>query len=215
MEIDCDRVSMLHTYNLNGRKTEMTAQGSMNIDKNKNTIPLWLSIALIALGIGAIAAPFVSTIVAETWIAFILISAGAAKIAYAFRTRDQSGFIWKIVISALYVATGIMLVANPLSGVITLTLLLGSFLLTEGVFEIILAFRIRPERNWLSVLINGIVTLALGAIVVFQWPGDAPWLLGTAVGASIISTGVSRLMLSLNSSNQVSSDSNASSSPSV
>lgn len=193
----------------------MTAQSSTNSLNNRYTVPIWLSILLIGIGIAAIAVPLVSTIVVETWIAFILISAGAAKIVHSFRTREQSGFIWKILISALYVATGIMLIVNPLSGVVTLTLLLGSFLLTEGIFETILAFQIRPERNWLPVLINGIITLALGAIVVFQWPGDSPWLLGTAVGASVISTGVSRLMLSLNSSNnQVSSDSNISSSTS-
>lgn len=191
----------------------MTANAPLSTAKTGNNIPIWLSILLIGLGIAAIAVPLVSTLVVETWLAFILISAGAAKIAYTFRTREQSGFIWKILISVLYVATGIMLVTNPLSGVVTLTLLLGSFLLTEGVFEVILAFRIRPERNWLSVLINGIVTLVLGGIVVFQWPGDSPWLLGTAIGASVISTGVSRLMLSLNSSeHQASSDSSASSS---
>jgi uncharacterized membrane protein HdeD (DUF308 family) len=194
----------------------MTAQSSKDTVKNGNTIPIWLSILLIGIGIAAIAVPLVSTIVAETWIAFILISAGAAKIAYAFRTREQSGFIWKILISVLYVVTGIMLIVSPLPGVVTLTLLLGSFLLTEGVFEMILAFRLRPEPNWLSVLINGIVTLVLGGIVVLQWPGDSPWLLGTAVGASIISTGVSRLMLSLNPPvDQASPDSNTSSSTSV
>lgn len=193
----------------------MTANSSMNTVKSGNTVPIWLSILLIGIGIAAIAVPLVSTIVAETWIAFILISAGAAKIAYAFRTREQSGFIWKTLISVLYVLTGLMLIVNPLSGVVTLTLLLGSFLLTEGVFEIILAFRVRPERNWLSVLLNGIVTLVLGGIVVFQWPGDAPWLLGTAVGASVISTGIARLMLSLNPSvDQASLDSNPSSSTS-
>ncbi len=191
----------------------MTAQNPTNTVKNGNNVPIWLSILLIGIGIAAIAVPLFSTIVAETWIAFILISAGAAKMVYAFRTRDQSGFIWKVLTSVLYIATGIMLIVNPLSGVVTLTLLLGSFLLTEGIFETILAFQIRPEPNWLSVLINGIITLALGAIVVFQWPGDSPWLLGTAVGASVISTGVSRLMLSLNSSgDQASPDSNISSS---
>lgn len=193
----------------------MTAQSSANSIKNRYNVPIWLSILLIGIGIAAIAVPLVSTIVVETWIAFILISAGAAKIVHSFRTREQSGFIWKILISALYVATGIMLIVNPWSGVVTLTLLLGGFLLTEGIFETILAFQVRPQRNWLSVLANGIITLALGAIVVFQWPGNSPWLLGIAVGASIISTGVSRLMLSFNSPNNLtSSDSSMSSSPS-
>lgn len=176
----------------------MTAPTSMDYFGKDNRAPIWIGILLIGLGVAAIAAPAVSTIVAETWIAFILISAGATKLFYAFRTREQTGFIWKLLLSILYIATGIMLVVNPLTGVITLTLLLGSFLLTEGVFEIILAFRIRGQRNWTSVLVNGIITLVLGGIVWSEWPGNAPWLLGIAVGASIISTGVSRLMLSLN-----------------
>ncbi len=176
----------------------MTTNVSTDAIKNSQGAPIWISVLLIALGIVAIAVPAVSTIVTETWIALILISAGATKLYYAFQTRQQEGFLWKLLLSGLYIATGIMLLVNPLSGVITLTLLLGSFLLTEGVFEIILAFRIRPQRNWLSVLANGIVTLVLGIVIGFEWPGNAPWLLGVAIGASIISTGVSRLMLSLN-----------------
>ena len=176
----------------------MTTNVSTDAIKNSQGAPIWISVLLIVLGIVAIAVPAVSTIVTETWIALILISAGATKLYYAFQTRQQEGFLWKLLLSGLYIATGIMLLVNPLSGVITLTLLLSSFLLTEGVFEVILAFRIRPQRNWLSVLANGIVTLLLGIVIGFDWPGNAPWLLGVAIGASIISTGVSRLMLSLN-----------------
>jgi uncharacterized membrane protein HdeD (DUF308 family) len=91
-----------------------------------------------------------------------------------------------------------MLFINPLTGVLTLTLLLGSFVLTEGVFELILAFRLRPQQNWTWALGNGIITLLLGAMIWFQWPFNAPWLIGTLVGASVLFTGVSRVMLSLN-----------------
>lgn len=159
---------------------------------------LLIGILLIVLGIVGIAVPAVSTIVSETWIALILISAGATKLVYAFQTRNDGGFVWKVLLSVLYIGTGVMLFVYPLTGVLTLTLLLGSYLLTEGVFELILAFRLRPQQNWTSVLVNGIVTLLLGGLVWFQWPFDAPWLLGTVVGASVISTGVSRVMLSLN-----------------
>ncbi|NEQ24102.1 MAG: HdeD family acid-resistance protein, partial [Microcoleus sp. SIO2G3] len=146
-----------------------------------------------------------STIVAETWIAFILISAGASKLVYAFQTRNNDqGFIWKLLLSILYVATGVMLFVYPLTGVLTLTLLLGSFLLTEGVFELILAFRLRPQQNWTWALGNGIITLLLGAMIWFQWPFNAPWLIGTLVGVSVLFTGVSRVMLSLNARSAIS-----------
>lgn len=166
--------------------------------KNETNGSLWIGILLIVLGIAAIALPQISTIVTETWVALILISAGGAKVAYAFQTRGQGGFVWKLLLSALYVATGIMLFSNPLTGVLTLTLLLGSFLLAEGTFELILAFRLRPQQNWTWVLTDGIITLLLGAMIFFQWPFNAPWLIGTLVGVSVLFTGVSRVMLSLN-----------------
>ncbi len=160
---------------------------------------LWIGSLLTVLGIAAIALPNFSTIVAETWIALILISAGAAKLVYAFQTRaDDSGFIWKLLLSILYIATGVMLFVYPLTGVLTLTLLLGSFLLTEGVFELVLAFRLRPQQNWTWALGNGIITLILGLMIWFQWPFNAPWLIGTLVGVSVLFTGISRIMMSLN-----------------
>jgi len=177
----------------------MTTDVSTDINKNKNINGSLLTGALlIVLGIVAIVVPNVSTIVAETWIALILSSAGVAKAVYAFQTRDQGAFIWKLLLSVLYIATGVMLFFYPLTGVLTLTLLLGSFLLTEGVFNLILAFRVRPQQNWTWVLTDGIITLVLGAMIWFQWPFNAPWLIGTLVGASVLSTGVSRVMLSLN-----------------
>lgn len=177
----------------------MTTDVSTDINKNKNINgSLLTGVLLIVLGIVAIAVPNVSTIVAETWIALILSSAGVAKAVYAFQTRDQGAFIWKLLLSVLYIATGVMLFFYPLTGVLTLTLLLGSFLLTEGVFNLILAFRVRPQQNWTWVLTDGIITLVLGAMIWFQWPFNAPWLIGTLVGASVLSTGVSRVMLSLN-----------------
>lgn len=175
----------------------MTTDVSTNIDKNVNG-SLWLGILLIILGIVAIAQPTASTIFAETWFALILVSAGAAKLAYAFQTREQGGFVWKLLLSILYTATGVMLFFNPFRGILTLTLLLGSFLLAEGVFELILAFRLRGQQNWTSVLVNGIITLVLGAMIGFQWPFDAPWVIGTLVGVSVLFTGISRVMLSLN-----------------
>ncbi|MBD6614884.1 HdeD family acid-resistance protein [Komarekiella sp. 'clone 1'] len=169
----------------------------VNIKKNING-SLVTGVILIIFGIIAIAIPTISTIFAETWFAIILISSGFAKLVYATQTRDRGGFVWKLLLSGLYIATGVMLFVYPKTGILTLTLLLSSFLLTEGIFELILAFRLRPQQNWTWVLGDGIITLVLGAMIWFQWPFNAPWILGTLVGVSVLFTGVSRVMLSLN-----------------
>lgn len=157
---------------------------------------LLIGLASVVLGTVAIFIPQFSTLIAETWVALILISVGTSNTLYAINRRPE-GFGWRIFLGILYVVTGILLFVYPLSGILTLTLLLGSFFLTEGVFELVLAFRIRPQKNWVWVFANGIVTIVLGLIVWFQWPQDARWAIGTFVGISVLSTGVSRVMLSL------------------
>jgi uncharacterized membrane protein HdeD (DUF308 family) len=158
---------------------------------------LLTGIIAIVLGVAAILIPNISTLVAETWLALILISVGASNTFYAAKNRPD-GFGWQVFLGLLYVGTGILLFAYPLNGILTLTLLLGSFFLTEGVFESVLAFKLRPQKNWGWALGNGIITLILGLLVWFEYPQDAPWAIGTLVGISVLSTGVSRVMLSLN-----------------
>lgn len=188
----------------------MTTDISTETKKSVNG-SLWIGVLLIVLGIVAIAQPAVSTLFAETWFALILISAGAAKLGYAFQTRNSGGFVWKLLLSILYIATGMILFISPLKGALTLTLLLGSFLLAEGVFNLILAFRLRGQQNWAWVLTDGIITLLLGGMIWFQWPFNAPWLIGTLVGVSVLSTGISRVMLSLNTRSALNSSDQAAS----
>ncbi len=156
---------------------------------------VWSGVLFVILGLVAIFVPFFSTVVVETWIGLILASAGLGGFVYAIQSRSEDGFIWKLLLSLLYIATGVLLFVYPLTGVLTLTLLIGSFLLMEGVFELILGFKLRPNQNWGWVLADGLLTIGFGAIVWFQWPGDATWLLGTLVGASLLSTGISRIAL--------------------
>jgi uncharacterized membrane protein HdeD (DUF308 family) len=156
---------------------------------------VWSGVLFVVLGLLGIFLPFFSSVVVETWIGLIMASAGLGGLVYAIQSQKEDGFIWKLLLSLLYLGTGVYLFVYPLTGVLTLTLLVGSFLLTEGVFELILGFKLRPNKNWGWVLADGILTIAFGAFVWLQWPGDATWLLGTLVGASLLSTGISRLVL--------------------
>ncbi|NJR64485.1 MAG: HdeD family acid-resistance protein [Leptolyngbyaceae cyanobacterium CRU_2_3] len=169
-----------------------------------------LGVILVILGITAIVFPFFATLVAESWISLILIAAGLTKLVYAFQTRTEDGLLWKLLLGILYIATGLILWLYPLQGAITLTLVLGSFLLTEGVFEVILALRLRSTQNWVWVMANGIVTLVLGSIIWFQLPTSAAWVIGTLLGISILSSGISRIMLAVSSSSTLPPDSQAS-----
>jgi len=154
-------------------------------------------VLMIVAGIAAIALPFAASLALTFWIGWLLIATSLVKFAYAFQSREQGGFVLKFLLSVLYLIGGTMLVVQPLQGVITLTLLLGSFLLVEGISELVLAYQLRARANWGWVLFNGIVTLALGGLIWSGWPANAPWVIGTLVGLSLGASGISRVMLAV------------------
>ncbi|HEY9897134.1 MAG TPA: HdeD family acid-resistance protein [Candidatus Sericytochromatia bacterium] len=174
-----------------------TTDLSTNDLKNNVNGAIITGVLLILLGAAAIAFPFFSTLAAESWIAWIILFSGISKLTYAYQTRQQEGFIWQLLLGLLYIGTAVLLLVYPLQGALTLTLALGAFLLTEGVFEIVYAFKRRSQPNWVWSLANGITTLVLGGLIWFEWPLNGPFAIGLLVGISIVFTGTSRILLAL------------------
>ncbi|NEP17646.1 MAG: HdeD family acid-resistance protein [Leptolyngbya sp. SIO4C1] len=156
-----------------------------------------LGALMMLLGIAAISLPLTTSLAFTIWIGWLLIGNSILKFIYAAQTREEGSFWVKLILAVLYLGAGVLLVVNPLEGVLTLTLLLGTFFVAEGLVELILAIQVRSLSNWGWVLFNAVLTLLLGIIVWLRWPLDAPWLIGTLVGVSFIASGLSRVMLSL------------------
>ena len=105
--------------------------------------------------------------------------------------------IWKLLVGLAYLCFGGYLIMHPVLGVTSLTLVLASLFLVEGILDIIMFFKMRSTRGSSWVLVDGIITLLLGLLIYFHWPWSSLWAIGTLVGISMIISGVTRVMLSL------------------
>ena len=85
----------------------------------------------------------------------------------------------------------------PVTGLASLTLVVAFYLVVEGMLEFVLLFysRSAPGAGWL--LFDGVITLVLAVMIGSTWPSSAAWALGTLVGVSMSSSGITRLMLTL------------------
>lgn len=101
------------------------------------------------------------------------------------------------LVGVAYLCFGGYLLVHPLLGIVSLTLLLGSLFLIEGILDIILFVKMRPIHGSSWVLIDGIVTLLLGVLIYMQWPSSSAWAIGTLVGISMIFSGVARVGISM------------------
>jgi uncharacterized membrane protein HdeD (DUF308 family) len=157
---------------------------------------LVLGIALIVLGVVALAMPHVATDITILTFGWLLIIGGAFEAVAAIEARRWSGFFLHLLGGVLYVVVGILLVANPGAGALTLTLLLAALYLVEGVFQVVGAVALRFP-NWGWAVFGGLITALVGALIWAQWPSSAVWVIGLFVGIDLIFRGWAWVTLAL------------------
>jgi uncharacterized membrane protein HdeD (DUF308 family) len=158
---------------------------------------LAVGIVLIVAGLAAIAFPFLSTVAAKIMLGWLFLIGGVVMIVHAFQAPAWSGFLWSLLIGLLYAVAGAYLAFFPLTGLLTLAILLAALFFAEGIMEILMAFRVRPHEGWGFLLLSGIAALAVGVLIAMDLPGSATWALGLLVGINLLFTGSSYVALAL------------------
>ncbi len=158
---------------------------------------LVLSTILIITGVVAIALPIVSSIGVAIVIGWLVIFAGLAQLVHSFQSKGIGHIAWKLLVALFYLAAGAYLLGHPALGASGLALALGVFLFAEGVTDVIAYFSTRKTGSSIWVLLDGVITLALGFMIWNQWPVNSLWVVGTLVGISMIMSGVTRFMMAL------------------
>jgi len=156
-----------------------------------------LSILLILAGLFAILIPPLSGIAVTLFIGWAMVISGITHFIFAFKTHTTGSLLWELLLGALYLFAGAYLLFHPLSGLLSLTLLLAAYLLIEGVLELLHAFQVRPRNGIAWLILNAVVTLILAFMIWRTWPSSSAWAIGTLIGISMLFSGFSRLMLSL------------------
>ena len=154
-------------------------------------------IFLIVLGVIAVIIPHFFTMAIVVSLGWILLFGGVFLITRALLVFRMPGFGLWLFMGILQLIIGYSLLAQPLEGILTLTLLVTLFFVLEGIAKISFAFMMRPLAHWGYVLFSGVTALILAAVVWMGWPGTADWLLGLLFGINLFFSGLSLVNISL------------------
>ena len=160
-----------------------------------------IGVVLILVGTAAILFPFLSTLSTEIFVGWLLVIGGIVQIVHAFRAKEWSGFLWEVLIGVLEVAAGVILLAYPLAGLVTLTVFLAVMFIVEGAFRAALAFKIKPQAGWGWVLFGGILSGIVGVMIWAKLPSSSLWAIGLLVGINIAMAGWTLVMLAMSAGN--------------
>jgi uncharacterized membrane protein HdeD (DUF308 family) len=171
----------------------------LDTDIDVNRAIRWLiasAVVVFVCGILAIVLPLTFSFGVANLLGWLFLFAAVAHLVFGVHLGSGT-LVWHAFIAALYALAAINLLVNPLLGVVLLALVIGVVLVAEGIIEIVLFFLLREYRHVVWILIDGLLTLALGIVACARWPPVSLELVQYLVGISFISSGISRLLLGL------------------
>jgi len=156
-------------------------------------------IVLVVLGLLAIVLQPIATLAVEILFGWLFLISGIVGLVTTFWMRQAPGFWWSLLSAVLGIAAGIVLLARPVSGVLTLTLILIVFFTIEGVTSIMYALEHKRELSgrWGWMLASGIVDLIVAGIILVGLPGTAAWAIGILVGINMVFGGSALIMMAM------------------
>jgi uncharacterized membrane protein HdeD (DUF308 family) len=156
-------------------------------------------IILMVLGLLAIVLPPIATLAVEILFGWLFLVSGVVGLVTTFWMRQAPGFWWALLSAVLGIGAGIVLLAWPLSGVLSLTLVLIVFFAIEGFATIMYALEHKRELSgrWGWMLSSGVVDLILAGIIFAGLPGTAAWAIGLLVGINMIFGGSALIAMAM------------------
>jgi uncharacterized membrane protein HdeD (DUF308 family) len=151
------------------------------------------------LGLAAMIVPPLASLAVTIFLGWMFLISGIAGLVLTFWARKMPGFWWSLISAALAVVAGIILLAQPVQGTLTLTVVVGAYFLAEGVATIMYALEHRRELSgrWSWLLVAGVVDILLAGIIISGLPGTALWALGLLVGINLLFGGTTLIGMAL------------------
>jgi uncharacterized membrane protein HdeD (DUF308 family) len=156
-------------------------------------------ILLTILGLAAMIVPPLASLAVTIFLGWMFLISGIAGLALTFWARGMPGFWWSLLSAVLAIGAGVILLAQPIEGTLTLTVVVGVYFLAEGVATIMYALEHRRELSgrWSWLLIAGIVDIVIAGIIISGLPGSALWAIGLLVGINLLFGGTTLIGMAL------------------
>jgi uncharacterized membrane protein HdeD (DUF308 family) len=160
---------------------------------------LFEGILLVVFGLAAIIVPPIASLAVTILLGWMFLVSGAVGLVLTFWARRMPGFWWSLISAVLAIFAGLVLLARPEQGTVTLTIVFGAYFLAEGVATILYALEHRRElsQRWSWMLVAGLMDILIAGIILTGLPGSALWAIGLLAGINLLFGGTTLIGMAL------------------
>ena len=153
--------------------------------------PFYLAqgVLMIALGVVAFIYPLITSTALVVTLGWVLILYGLLEAIGVIGAKDVPYFWLQLLSAVLAGVVGLLLLSQPLEGVLVLSLLLIVFLASSGMARVVFALTIRPLSSWGWLLLSGVGGILLAFVLWSMLPDVANWLIGILLGIHFVIEG--------------------------
>src|SRR5437868_18653 len=108
----------------------MTMYQPQSTDETRRAVA---SAILVLLGPAAIVLPVIATLAFTLLIGWLFLLSGVVGLITTFWMRNAPGFWWSLISAVVGIAAGVVLIRWPITGTVSLTLVLIAFFIVEGI----------------------------------------------------------------------------------
>jgi len=156
----------------------------------------YYGVIFIILGLLGVIFPQIMSLTSVIFIGWLLLFSAIITAIHTWQINKKDWLGWLKVIMFSFVS--ILIISNPIKGIIALSVIFIIYFIVDSILNFTLAFSIKPNNGWFIVLLNAILSLALGIyfLLALANPIKTIWLVGLLVGISLFFDGIMLLTLS-------------------
>jgi uncharacterized membrane protein HdeD (DUF308 family) len=160
---------------------------------------LFLAIGIVMelAGVFSILAPIITSISVAIFVGWALLIGGVIQFAHVARREAGWERVWRLFVALVTAIAGLSILLFPLTGTISLTVVLVVWLFLSGGAQLGAWWRERHAEGSWAVGLTGLASVILGILIWADLPSSAAWAIGLLVGIEFILYGVSIIMAAI------------------
>ena len=158
----------------------------------------WMLLGILSLVFGFVVLgnTVIATMAVTTLTGAVLMVSGVFQVFGGFTSTESMGSkVFGILMGLLMGLLGMNFLFEPLSGAISLTMLIMILMATSGILRLVFAWRMRSTAYFWPMILSGVISLLLAGYIWSNFGAAVPNLLGIMLGIEMLMNGFSLIVI--------------------